>query len=57
MAERSITTEIQPYPEQETRDSRLEGFRYTSREFFDALNATDSIPMAMSRWEMTGFRD
>ena len=35
MAERIPTTEIQSYPEQQTRDSRLEGFRYTSREFFE----------------------
>ena len=37
------------------REERGEAFRL--REFFDALIATDSIPMAMSRWEMTGFRD
>ena len=29
---------------------------FSLREFFDALNATDSIPIAMSRWEMTGLR-
>jgi hypothetical protein len=27
------------------------------RQFFDELNATDSIPIAMSRWEMTGLKD
>jgi hypothetical protein len=27
------------------------------RLFFDELNATDSIPIAMSRWEMTGLKD
>lgn len=35
MAERSITTDIQPYPDQQTRGSRLEGYRYTSREFYE----------------------
>jgi len=33
------------------------GEEFSLREFFDALNATDSIPIAMSRWEMTGLRD
>jgi hypothetical protein len=33
------------------------GETFSLREFFDALNATDSIPIAMSRWEMTGLRD
>lgn len=33
------------------------GEAFSLREFFDALNATDSIPIAMSRWEMTGLRD
>ena len=33
MAERPISTQIQAYPEQQTRGSRLEGYRYTSREF------------------------
>jgi hypothetical protein len=37
------------------REERGEAF--SLREFFDALNATDSIPIAMSRWEMTGLRD
>jgi hypothetical protein len=27
------------------------------RQLFDELNATDSIPIAMSRWEMTGLKD
>ncbi len=35
VAERIISTDIQPYPEQQTRGSPLEGFRYTSREFFE----------------------
>ncbi|MEJ8566272.1 hypothetical protein [Elongatibacter sediminis] len=30
------------------------GEPFSLREFFDALNATDSIPIALSRWEMTG---
>jgi hypothetical protein len=33
------------------------GEEFSLREFFDALNATDSIPIAMSRWEMTGLRN
>lgn len=37
------------------REERGEAF--SLREFFDALNATDSIPIAMSRWEMTGLRE
>jgi len=30
---------------------------FSLREFFDELNATGSIPIAMSRWEMTELRD
>jgi len=37
------------------REDRGEPF--SLREFFDALNATDSIPIALSRWEMTGLDD
>jgi hypothetical protein len=37
------------------REERGEPF--SLREFFDALNATDSIPIALSRWEMTGLAD
>ena len=33
------------------------GEAFSLREFFDALNATDSIPIALSRWEMTGLSD
>jgi hypothetical protein len=33
------------------------GKAFSLREFFDALNATDSIPIALSRWEMTGLDD
>ncbi len=33
------------------------GQAFSLREFFDALNATDSIPIALSRWEMTGLDD
>jgi uncharacterized protein (DUF885 family) len=36
------------------REERKESF--SLREFFDALNATDSIPISMSRWEMTGLK-
>jgi hypothetical protein len=31
-----------------------QGEPFSLRAFFDALNATDSIPISMSRWEMTG---
>lgn len=30
---------------------------FSLRAFFDALNATDSIPISLSRWEMTGLDD
>ena len=37
------------------REERGEDF--SLRAFFDGLNATDSIPIALSRWEMTGLDD
>jgi hypothetical protein len=37
------------------REERGESF--SLREFFDALNANGSIPIALSRWQMTGMRD
>ena len=30
---------------------------FSLRQFFDELNATDSIPISMSRWEMTGLKE
>jgi len=27
------------------------------KEFFDRLNAIDSIPISLARWEMTGLSD
>jgi len=33
------------------------GEEFSLRAFFDVLNATDSIPIALSRWEMTGLGD
>jgi hypothetical protein len=33
------------------------GEPFSMREFFDALLATGSIPISMSRWEMTGYDD
>ena len=33
------------------------GEAFSLKDFFDALNATDSIPISMSRWEMTGLYD
>ena len=35
MAEQSNIHSIESYPEQRTRGSLLEGYRYTSREFFE----------------------
>ena len=35
MAELPVVRDITSYPEQTTRDSRLEGYRYTSKEFFE----------------------
>ena len=37
------------------REERDEAF--SLRAFFDALNATDSIPISLSRWQMTGLDD
>ena len=37
------------------KEERSEPF--SLHRFFDELNATDSIPIAMSRWEMTGLRN
>jgi hypothetical protein len=39
------------------RLKELRGEPFSLRQFFDELNTTDSIPIAMSRWEMTGIRD
>lgn len=39
------------------RQREERGEPFSLRQFFDELNATDSIPIAMSRWEMTGLRD
>ena len=33
------------------------GERFELRKFFDGLNAIDSIPISMARWELTGVRD
>jgi len=37
------------------RESRGEDFRLS--DFFDRLNAIDSIPISLARWEMTGLDD
>jgi hypothetical protein len=37
------------------REARGEPFRL--RDFFDRLNAIDSIPIALARWELTGLDD
>ena len=34
-----------------------EGREFSLREFFDRLNAIDSIPISLARWEMTGLDD
>ncbi len=33
------------------------GERFTLKDFFDKLNAIDSIPISLGRWEMTGLND
>ena len=33
------------------------GGSFRLRDFFDRLNRIDSVPIAMGRWEMTGFED
>jgi hypothetical protein len=39
------------------RQKEERGEPFSLRRFFDELNATDSIPISMSRWEMTGLKD
>ena len=39
------------------RLKEMRGEPFSLRQFFDELNATDSIPISMSRWEMTGMRN
>jgi hypothetical protein len=39
------------------RQKEERGEPFSLRQFFDELNATDSIPISMSRWEMTGLQD
>jgi hypothetical protein len=39
------------------RQKEERGEPFSLRRFFDELNATDSIPIAMSRWEMTGLKE
>jgi len=38
--------------QQEDRDNEFQ-----LKEFFDQLNAIDSIPISLARWEMTGLDD
>jgi hypothetical protein len=33
------------------------GEAFELREFFDRLNAIDSIPISLARWELTGLED
>ncbi len=39
------------------RQKEAQGEEFSLRQFFDELNATDSIPISLSRWEMTGLRE
>jgi hypothetical protein len=39
------------------RQKEERGEPFSLRQFFDELNATDSIPISLSRWEMTGLKD
>jgi hypothetical protein len=34
-----------------------QGREFQMKEFFDRLNAIDSIPISLARWEMTGLDD
>jgi uncharacterized protein (DUF885 family) len=38
------------------RQVELRGDVFELKHFFDALNAIDSIPISMARWELTGNR-
>jgi hypothetical protein len=35
----------------------LRGEEFELRDFFDRLNAIDSIPISLARWEMTDLDD
>jgi len=39
------------------RQKEGSGEPFELRDFFDRLNAIDSIPISLARWEMTGLRD
>ena len=39
------------------RQVELRGEEFVLKEFFDKLNAIDSIPIALGSWELTGIRD
>ena len=39
------------------RQAELRGEEFVLKEFFDKLNAIDSIPISLARWEMTGLDD
>jgi hypothetical protein len=40
-----------------SRQLELSGEPFRLKDFFDRLNAVDSIPIALGRWEMTGLDD
>lgn len=39
------------------RQLELRGEEFTLKDFFDRLNAIDSIPITLGRWELTGVRN
>ncbi len=39
------------------RQLEMRGEDFELKNFFDRLNAIDSIPMSLARWEMTGLDD
>ena len=39
------------------RQAELRGEEFELRDFFDRLNAIDSIPISLGRWELTGLDD
>ena len=39
------------------RQAELRGEDFELRDFFDRLNAIDSVPISLGRWELTGLDD
>ncbi len=42
---------------QYARQLELRGEEFVLKDFFDKLNAIDSIPISLGSWELTGVRD